>query len=139
MGDDVDGSNYIANAPSGPGRYARPLWLASTLAIALLIGVLTLTPTPQMPRSDFQWDKVAHMVAFLTLVFPTAALWPRVAAWMGALAVAYGGAIEIVQPFTGRSAEVADLVADAVGVVLGLILGTVARRYIRARRTTRAD
>jgi len=134
----VDSSSFMVNATSAPWRYARPLWLVSTVAIAVLIAVLTLTPTPHMPRSDFQWDKVAHVVAFLTLVFPTAALWPRVAAWMGVLAVSYGGAIEIVQPFTGRSAEVADLVADVVGVVLGLALGTMARRYFRAARAARA-
>lgn len=135
----MESSEYMANATSGLARHARTVWLVSTLAIAVLIAVLTLTPTPHMPRGDFHWDKLAHLVAFLVLVLPTAALWPRVAAWVGVLAVLYGGAIEVIQPFTGRSAEFADLLADGIGVALGFILGTTLRRVYMARRAGGAD
>jgi VanZ family protein len=33
--------------------------------------------------------------------------------------ISYGGTIELIQPFFGRQAEWADLVADGVGAVLG--------------------
>lgn len=135
----MESSEYMAHATSGLSRHTRTVWLVSTLAIAVLIAVLTLTPTPHMPRGDYHWDKLAHMVAFLVLVLPTAALWPRVAAWIGVLAVVYGGAIEVIQPFTGRSAEFADLLADGIGVALGIILGTMLRRVYMARRVAVAD
>lgn len=134
----MDSTQLMANASSILGRHTRTVWLVSTIAIALLIAFLTLTPTPHLPNGNFHWDKLAHMLAFMVLVFPTAALWPRVAAWIGVLAVAYGGAIEIIQPFTGRSAELADLVADGIGVALGIILGTMLRRFVAARRAVRA-
>ena len=135
----MDSSDFVANAPLGLARRSRTVWIVSTIALAILIGVLTLTPTPHMPRSDLHLDKVAHMLAFLSLVFPTALLWPRVTSWIGLLAVVYGGAIEVIQPYTGRSAEFADLLADGVGVGLGIVLGTLARRWLLARRPVAVD
>ncbi|MEZ5766631.1 MAG: VanZ family protein [Paracoccaceae bacterium] len=104
-----------------PARPVRALWLVSTIVIAVLIAVLTLSPNPHLPRNDIHLDKLAHMAAFFGLVFPTAALWPRVTAWIGLAAVLYGGAIEVIQPYTGRSAEFADLLADGIGVGLGIV------------------
>ena len=122
------------SAPS----YIKPAWLILTIVIATLIGILTLMPAHVLPRGLWGSDKLAHLLAFLALVFPTAVLWPRVSAMVGVLAVAYGGAIEIIQPFTGRSADLADLVADGTGIGLGIILGSSLRRFLTARRTARA-
>lgn len=121
-----------------PARPIRALWLVSTIVIAVLIAVLTLSPNPHLPKNDIHLDKLAHMAAFFGLVFPTAALWPRVTAWIGLAAVLYGGAIEVIQPYTGRSAEFADLLADGIGVGLGIVLGATLRRLILARRAVRA-
>lgn len=119
-------------------RRTRTIWAVSTIAIALLIAVTTLMPTPHIHHGGNHLDKLAHMAAFFVLVFPTAALWPRVTAWIGLLAVLYGAAIEVIQPYAGRSAEFADLLADGIGVALGIIVGTTLRRIIIARRTARA-
>lgn len=137
MGTDVKSSEIMQDGEPGSLRNLWRVWLVSTIAIAVCIGILTLMPTPTMPRSPVYWDKIAHLVAFLVLVFPTAALWPRATAWVGLLAVAYGGAIELIQPFTGRSAEVGDLLADGIGVGLGILLGGSLRRIIAARRAPR--
>lgn len=128
----------MADTGAGPSRQVRTLWLGSTLVIAVLIAGLTLSPSASLPQSNLHLDKLAHMAAFFGLVFPTAALWPRVTAWIGLMAVLYGGAIEIIQPYTGRSAEWADLLADGIGVGLGIVLGATLRRLILARRAVRA-
>ena len=128
----------IADATAGPTRQVRSLWLGSTVVIAVLIAGLTLSPSASLPQSNLHLDKLAHMAAFFGLVFPTAALWPRVTAWIGLAAVLYGGAIEVIQPYTGRSAEFADLLADGIGVGLGIVLGATLRRLILARRAVRA-
>lgn len=134
----VQGRTDMYQTHTATARRVRALWLGSTIAIALLIAVTTLMPTPHMPHGGYHLDKLAHMAAFFVLVFPTAALWPRVTAWIGLLAVLYGGAIEVIQPYTGRSAEFADLLADGIGVALGIIVGTTLRRIVVARRAARA-
>lgn len=123
------------------GQVERPLarlvWLASTLVIAAAIGILTLMPARAIPPGLWGSDKLAHLLAFLALVFPTALLWPRVSAAVGLLAVVYGGVLEIIQPYAGRSAEFSDLVADGTGIGLGIVLGLSARRLISGRRAAR--
>ncbi len=126
---------------AGPDRsyQLRLLWLVSTVSIALLIGVLTLSPTVAMPQSHLLNDKVAHVLAFMALVFPTAVLWPRVTVWVCLAAVVYGGLIEAIQPYTGRSAELADLLADSGGVVLGTFLGLLTRLALTRRFARRGS
>jgi VanZ family protein len=48
-------------------------------------------------------------------------------------AVAFGGLIEIVQPYVGRGAEWADLVADGLGAALGVSLGLFIRKILRIK------
>lgn len=120
-------------------RQMRTAWLVSTLGLAAAIGILTLTPVPALPRDSGQLDKLAHLVAFLALVLPSAALWPRALAPVIAFALAYGATIEVIQPYVGRSAEIADFLADALGIGLGTLIGTwlhrvvVSPRFVRAR------
>jgi VanZ family protein len=101
-----------------------------TLALALIIAILTLMPMPPGPVGISWLDKLSHFLAFGALAVPLS--WRYPAQWRAvALAViAYGGAIEIVQPHVGRSAEWADLLADALGAFAGAWL---AARRGRAR------
>lgn len=104
--------------------------LAATLALAALIGFLTLTPiqNPGVPGSD----KSHHLIGFAALALPLSFSRPRLAPWVVLAAIAYGGAIEIIQPYVGRSGEVLDLAADAIGAVLGGAAG-VGLRWLRGR------
>ncbi len=137
MDKNVKHAEHTPNGEPGTARYLWLFWFVSTVAIAVAIGILALTPVPAMPPNHPLSDKMAHMLAFLAVVFPTAALWPRAIAWVGVLAVLYGAAIEVIQPFTGRTAEFGDLVADGIGVGLGIILGSSLRWYFAARRAPR--
>lgn len=95
-----------------------------TLLVAAAIAVLTLMPlsSPQIGGIE-QSDKIYHALAFAALAFPIALLQPR---WL-VLAVpffaAFGGIIEIVQPFVGRECSLTDWLADLVGVALGVVAG----------------
>jgi len=104
--------------------------LAATLALAALIGFLTLTPiqNPGVPGTD----KSHHLIGFAALALPLSFSRPRLAPWVVLAAIAYGGAIEIIQPYVGRSGEVLDLAADAIGAVLGGAAG-VGLRWLRGR------
>ncbi|MGB1965483.1 MAG: VanZ family protein, partial [Candidatus Micropelagos thuwalensis] len=37
-------------------------------------------------------------------------------------ALAYGGCIELIQPFTGREADIMDFFANASGIILGILV-----------------
>ena len=37
-------------------------------------------------------------------------------------ALAYGGCIELIQPFTGREADIVDFFANAAGIILGILV-----------------
>lgn len=102
----------------------RP-WLA-VLAVLLsgVIGVLTLIPTSAVPGAP-GGDKLHHLLAFGSLAFAAVLAWPH--RWVLVIVVValYGGAIELIQPYVGRSGEWADWFADLVGAILGGALARV--------------
>ena len=112
--------------------FMRWVSIGATCAIAALIAYLTLTPHPHTSVDRFfAIDKLYHFVAFAALMLPSGAL--SVRKWAAALLAAslYGGGIELVQPFFGRSASVLDFVADCAGAVCGLV---VARAVVECGR-----
>ncbi len=98
-----------------------------TVGIAVSIAVGTLAPptaAEQAPGSD----KFYHVFAFLVLAFPLGMAQPRWSPGLFLLFSAFGAAIELIQPYVGRSREMADLVADMAGILVGLVLGWGAAR-----------
>lgn len=100
-------------------RYADRLAAGCFLAI----GYLSLAPLavlPEVPGSD----KIHHLIAYSMLAF--FAIVPRTtsrAAVAALLAViAYGGLIEVLQPFVNRYSEFNDFLATAAGAALGGLL-----------------
>ena len=92
-----------------------------TALIVVLITVLALAPSgPATPVVGN--DKVGHALAFFVLVLPLACVAPHrwLAIWLGA--VTYGALIEIIQPLTGRMAEMGDLLADGAGATVGIFV-----------------
>ena len=102
--------------------------IAMALATALILwGTLWRDAPPAGPEIPY-FDKLMHLVAF--------------AAWAGLLRLAWGGpvwaviaigagfgaAIELIQPLTGRQAELADLAADIAGCVIGVWFAGALRR-----------
>ena len=107
--------------------------LVLTAAIALLIGWGTLSPPggpgPALPLTD----KQLHALGFGMLVLPLSLTRPAAIRWLAPLALAYGGAIELIQPAVGRSAEWGDFLADGVGIAIGIIPGLIRARLPRGR------
>lgn len=102
----------------------------ATGGLATVIAYLTLSP-PNPESGDFLSDKTYHSIAFSALVFPTALLYARSLFWILPLAFLFGVAIELVQPYMGRGAEAADVLADFVGLGVGTITGLALRAWIR--------
>ncbi len=110
---------------------SRGLRLILTLTLPLAVAILVATLMP-MPKGVPGNDKMQHMLAFGALALPTAMVRPRWALWSVLATVAYGGLIEVMQPWFGRSADLLDLRADAIGAVCGAILGGVLHLPARA-------
>jgi len=106
------------------------LAFAATIVLALAIGYFTLAPVSGsgVPGSD----KSHHFLAFFALTLPLSFAQSRHALWITPLAVAYGGAIELIQPFVGRDKDAYDFLADALGAGGGAALG-VALYWLRSR------
>ncbi len=102
-----------------------------TTGIAVGIAVATLMP-PLESDQPAGSDKLYHVLAFGVLAFPLTTIRPRWSPWLFILFSAYGAVIELIQPYVGRSREVADLVADMAGVVCGMVLGLCASRALKA-------
>lgn len=101
---------------------ATGLALGTTLILALGLAVATLTPLPRVV-SVGGGDKLHHVVGFAALILPIAVLRPRWLLVAAPVMLLYGGLIELIQPFVGRSCELADWLADGVGVALGSVFG----------------
>jgi len=109
--------------------------LLATGVLAVTIAVLTLSAAnPKLGGSG--WDKLYHLTAFAALVFPCALLYARTMVWLLPSALLYGGAIELIQPYVGRSGEGLDFLADALGVAFGAALGLTLRAILTRRART---
>lgn len=110
-------------SPSSPGNQTK-FWIAvlATAGIAVAIGYTTLMPMPALPGPPGN-DKVAHILAFALLTLPLSLVAPRSLLWLMPLALVFGGAIEMIQPYVGRDRELADLIADGIGILAGAAVG----------------
>ncbi len=111
-----------------PARHKIALVVTTLLTVFITYATLTPMATPQgLPGSD----KTYHVLAFVALTFPCAVLYPRTLILVFPGAIAFGGLIEIIQPYFGREREMADLYADAVGASIGVGAGLCLRSILK--------
>ncbi|HXL99382.1 MAG TPA: VanZ family protein [Rhizomicrobium sp.] len=79
------------------------------------------------------WDKLQHFLAYFGLAgLSTVALGTgRRAIWAALALVALGGALEILQGFTGRDPDIHDEIANTVGVAFGWLAGLGTNAVLR--------
>lgn len=95
----------------------------------------TLTPMPALPGPP-RSDLIVHFAVFFVLVLPSATVLPRHAFAIALFALTLGGAIELIQPYVGRSREFLDFLADSAGVLGGLCAGKMIRMAFGLREST---
>ena len=101
---------------------ARKIDIYATIAIAFAIGLAALTPVETLPDVSGS-DKLYHLISFAILTLPIAVIRQKAMCVILSLSIAYGGAIEIIQPLVNRNCEMAYLFADTCGAVLGILGG----------------
>ena len=105
--------------------------LIVTACLALVIGYFTLTPAPFLTISGS--DKIHHLIGFSALMIPGALLYRHALYWLLPGVIAFGGAIELIQPYVNRQSEWADFLADSIGAILGVGIGLLLRHIFRDR------
>lgn len=125
-------------------------WLIATLAVAMLVGVVSLLPARGTPGGDIAdlgetLATVGHLAAYAVLGFGFAMALPGSASrqryrrsWRAVLVVvilsAYGVLLELAQLVLGsRSFQWQDVLANAGGAVLGVMAGLVLGRTVDVR------
>ena len=93
-----------------------------TLAIAFLILVLSLQPPGEGGPKLLVSDKLLHFIAYGVMVIPVSLerVYPQFLVFL--IALAYGGFIELIQPFWGREADIMDLWANIAGIIFGILI-----------------
>ena len=109
----------------------RTNWVAFTLLTLVAITALSLWPLENLPSVPGT-DKTHHFIAYAILMFPTALRKPDKWIMLGLLFIAYGGAIELLQPYVNRYGEWPDMLANTVGLACGLIVAELTNRFFPA-------
>ena len=93
-----------------------------TLTIAFLILFLLLQPPGEGDTKLLVSDKLLHFIAYGVMVLPVSLerVFPQFLVFI--IALAYGGFIELIQPFWGRVADIMDMWANIAGVVFGILI-----------------
>jgi VanZ family protein len=105
----------------------KKYWIFSTLFILTLITILSLRPLVALPPVPGT-DKTHHLIAYATLMLPTALRKPKYWLAIALFFIACSGAIELLQPYVNRYCEFKDLLANIAGLVCGFIIAEILKR-----------
>jgi VanZ family protein len=109
------------------------LWLFWPGVVLIVWG--ELTPHPPDLTSVIAWDKAQHFIAY----FGLAAMATLVVGVHRRLALAIlgvillGGALEILQGYTGRDPDIFDFAANSIGALSGAAVGVLCWIALRGR------
>ncbi len=94
---------------------------------ALLIVWGELTPHPPNVDMIFGWDKLEHFTAYFGLASMTTMMigLRRALVWALGGVVLLGGALEILQGYTGRDPDIHDFIANSIGAVAGFAVAAL--------------
>ncbi len=113
-------------------RLVKPYWVVITLFVLFVITFLSLLPADELPKVAGS-DKLHHLLAYAGLMFWVALRKPKY--WLVLLLffVAWGGAIELIQPYVNRYAEWLDFLVNSVGLLLGVLMGFWVRKLLNIK------
>ena len=104
-------------------------WGVITVALFLIILVLSLYPNNQSLEVSGTTDKIFHLIAYLSLSFLVALRKPFTYILIFIYLISFGISIELVQPYFHRSFEFLDILANTVGIIMGIFFAYVIKKY----------
>ena len=111
-------------------NHIRTSWIAVTACSLSVITILSLWPLDKLP--SVPGDKTQHLIAYAVLMLPAALRKPNKWYLIALLFIAYGGALELLQPYVNRYGEWLDLMANTAGVVCGIIVAELMNFFFPA-------
>lgn len=104
------------------------LRLAGAVVMSALLALM-ISPG-QIDEAGLIWDKAAHFIAFGLILWSLGVLFRRLPrTWAAFVAIAIGGAVEVVQRYTGRDPSWGDFLADVLGVATALLVWAIWRGF----------
>ena len=103
-------------------------WMTLTLVTLMAITLISLWPLDKLPLVPGA-DKTHHIIAYAILMFPVALRKPDRWILFGLFFVAYGGAIEFLQPYVNRYGEWHEMAANVSGLICGLIFAELIKCF----------
>ena len=106
------------------------------MILLVLISYLSLTP-PKGPPSLYVFDKVLHALAYTALSTPYSFAKTPNKKYIFIGACAWGIAIELIQPYVGRTRDIYDVLANSTGAMLAILVMPKAYRLFSSSFATR--
>jgi VanZ family protein len=128
-------------AGSKPARKIHLVKFLRTLSLWLfwpgvaLIAWGELTPSPPHLIGLLDWDKADHFIAYFGLASMATmilGLRPRLVAAIASV-IFLSGALEILQAYSGRDAEILDFIANSLGAISGTLVAVTILLLFRDR------
>ncbi len=94
--------------------------------LLILTTVLSLMPLDNLPEVSGS-DKLHHFIAYCAIGLPISLIKIPLAVRLAPAIILYSGIIELIQPFSNRYAEWADLWVNALGVLASILIGWLAQ------------
>ena len=116
----------------------RNHWKLITILLLIVITILGLSPLPKLPDVPGT-DKTHHLIAYFFLALPSAVSRPKYYLFLGLCFIAYGGLIEILQPYVNRHGEWLDFLANSSGVVIAFITVFLAKFIKRKELSNKSN
>jgi VanZ family protein len=109
------------------------LWLFWPGVMLIVWG--ELTPHPPNIGSVIAWDKAQHFIAYFGLAAMATMVvgLNRRLVWAVLGVILLGGALEILQGYTGRDPDIFDFVANSFGALSGTAVGILCWVALRGR------
>lgn len=102
-------------------------WLPLFVCMLLVISIVSLRPLDlALPHHS---DKLGHLIAYGSLIFPVALRKPRYFIWIFIALSLWSGVIEVLQNYVGRHGDWLDWLANTVGLALGTGVGLFSGRF----------
>jgi VanZ family protein len=113
-------------------NFIKRYWMVFSLFNLFLVTVLSLTPAEMSVPGN---DKIQHIIAYASIIFPCVLSQYRHWVILSFLCVIWSGAIELIQPFTNRYGDWTDLVANSIGVLMGIIFAKLINYFLVSQKT----